>query len=431
MPPKGATGGPRTAQSATLSELARRLATGDVTAEPAFWRMVEETGTPLVEPAPDVPGSSVVTFVARESDPDVEVLLFANRVTEPEYYQRSVLRPLPGSAVRYLSLLASDEWRCQYTLGRAPGTLTETGLEMVRRSLAAGSQVPRATLERWWGAHGNAAADPFHRRQGGWAQAVTDASWVELPGAPPAPRLARLPDAEQRLQRFDFAGSALSGSRDVWLYTPPPAPASDRREPGLLVLTDGQDWAQDGLIAALLDEPIVSGALPPLTAVLVATPLGVTRTRDLACSPTFVDSLHAEVLPWLVDAQRRFPPARTIIAGASLGGLTAAYAAMRLPQRFGNVYSQSGSFWWPTVTDPREEPAWLNRCFAALPRLDIRFRLEVGLHERAILGPTRHLRDVLLAKGYQLSYEEVDGGHDRLWWTAHLVPGLHALTRDW
>lgn len=48
-----------------------------------------------------------------------------------------------------------------------------------------------------------------------------------------------------------------------------------------------------------------------------------------------------------------------------------------------------------------------------------------------MLGATRHLRDVLVAKGYELSYEEIDGGHDRLWWAATLQRGLAALTHDW
>ncbi len=437
LPPKGKDLGPRLAVSPTIERLAARVAAGEVSAAFEFWDSVSAAGTPLLEDAPGSPRERIVTFVARESDPAVEVVLFANRITDPEFYDRSVLRAVPGTDVRYLSILAGDEWRCQYTLGCAPGELSPRGAEMVERSLAAGSQVSREVLEHWWGAQGNAVPDPFQRREGRWAEGLVRGSWVELPAAPAAPRVTLLVDAAARLKRRVFSSAAFGGDREIWLYTPPAVSAgaaarAAEREPGLLVLTDGEEWARDGIIAALLDGPIAAGELPPLTVVMIAAGDMRQRTQDLACSSAFVDALHEELLPALVDgATTRFSADRTILAGASLGGLTAAYGAMRLPQRFGLVYSQSGSFWWPTVTDPREEPAWLNRCFATLPKLPLRFRIEVGLHERVMLAATRHLRDVLVAKGYELSYEEIDGGHDRLSWAATLPRGLAALTHDW
>jgi len=38
--------------------------------------------------------------------------------------------------------------------------------------------------------------------------------------------------------------------------------------------------------------------------------------------------------------------------GSSPGGLAATYAAYRHPEMFGNVLSQSGSYWWTPPTDP-------------------------------------------------------------------------------
>ena len=45
----------------------------------------------------------------------------------------------------------------------------------------------------------------------------------------------------------------------------------------------------------------------------------------------------------------------------------------------------------------------------------------------AILEPSRHMRDVLLAKGYQVHYRENVGGHDYLSWRGSLADGLIAL----
>jgi enterochelin esterase-like enzyme len=45
----------------------------------------------------------------------------------------------------------------------------------------------------------------------------------------------------------------------------------------------------------------------------------------------------------------------------------------------------------------------------------------------AILETTRHLRDVLLAKGYAVQYVQYPGGHDALSWRGLLPEALIAL----
>ena len=44
-----------------------------------------------------------------------------------------------------------------------------------------------------------------------------------------------------------------------------------------------------------------------------------------------------------------------------------------------------------------------------------------------MLGTNRELRDVLLLKGYPVTYSEVDGEHDNFWWGGSLADGLVAL----
>jgi len=68
----------------------------------------------------------------------------------------------------------------------------------------------------------------------------------------------------------------------------------------------------------------------------------------------------------------------------------------------------------------------------------VRFYLQIGLLEglsTARLGsPTmliasRHLRDVLQAKGYTVQLQEINGGHDFFNWQAALPDGLTALLK--
>src|SRR4029078_12901254 len=115
-----------------------------------------------------------------------------------------------------------------------------------------------------------------------------------------------------------------------------------------------------------------------------------------------------ELLPWVREHYHvTSEPSQTTVGGASYGGLAATCIAMKQPEIFGNVLSQSGSFWWKP--DNEEKYEWLTRQFVASPKLPLRFYLQIGLLENlstarpdspTMLVAPRHLRDVLKAKGY-------------------------------
>lgn len=430
IPPKGRRAGPQLGESQVIVELKAALAAGRSGALDEFWESVIRVGTPLVEDAPGDNGAMLVTFVARESDPALDVVVLANRVTEPDAYDSSVLRPIADTDLRYLTVRMRSDWRGSYGIGRVPSAgpvdLPEHAREMIESSVRIGSPAPRIDLERWFGAMANAGPDPLQKRQGHWEAYVAEGSWVSLPDAPPARVTVRPEGPAGTLRETRFTSRLLGNERPVWTYVTAGTEAAEDR--WLLVLTDGAAWAKGGAIGAVLDEPCATGELPPMTVVMIDAIDVPTRTRELACSQEFVDAVTKELLPALPEVGDRRVPERTIIAGSSLGGLTAAYAVMRAPETFGNAYSMSGSFWWPSTTVLGEEPAWLSRCYAVAPKLPARFRLEVGLQEQGLLGFTRHMRDVLQAKGYEVSYSEFNGGHDRLCWVAGFAEGLKQLT---
>ena len=84
--------------------------------------------------------------------------------------------------------------------------------------------------------------------------------------------------------------------------------------------------------------------------------------------------------------------------GHIAGGLAAAFVALRHSEVFGNVVSQSGAF-----------AGSLNRT--------VEYAVE----------STRHLRDVLLARGYQVQNQQFVAGHDGLSWRGALADGLIEL----
>ena len=93
-------------------------------------------------------------------------------------------------------------------------------------------------------------------------------------------------------------------------------------------------------------------------------------------------------------------PARTVLAGQSLGGLAATHAGLHASHRFGLILSQSGSFWWPGGPRVSFGGDALIDEYAAAPRVPVRFFQEAGSNEREVLDQNRRLRDLLRERGY-------------------------------
>ena len=122
--------------------------------------------------------------------------------------------------------------------------------------------------------------------------------------------------------------------------------------------------------------------------------------------------------------------------------LAATYAALRRPEGFGNVLCQSGDFSWAPdhihvmgrLADATTETGWLAKEFIRRPKLPIRFYLDAGTFEvdqygtgGMVLETSRQMRDGLLAKGYEVHYQQFVGDHDYLSWRGTLAGGLLAL----
>jgi enterochelin esterase family protein len=96
------------------------------------------------------------------------------------------------------------------------------------------------------------------------------------------------------------------------------------------------------------------------------------------------------------------------------------------------------SIWFVLVVGPKPEryaePKFLAKESVNSPKLPLRFYMDAGSFEvdlngagGAILKPSRHMRDVLLAKGYAVRYQENVAGHDYLSWRGSPADGLIAL----
>lgn len=380
--------------SPRLMALARKVKAGNRAALKLFWEEVQGK-TPLVEPVPGDDQLRRVTFLWRGGAEASEVRLDGN--FPPDSQDAPLLR-LTNTDVWFLTLRLPATSRFTYGFKR-PGK--------------------RLIL------------DPLNPLK------FRSSSVAELPAAPPQTWTVIQPDVPKgTVTPEKLKSENLKEERSVAIYTPPGYDPKNGSY-GLLILFDGQDYRGPMPIPTILDNLLAAKKIRPLVAILVDNLSEESRIRDLECYPPFADFLAKELVPW---ARQRYrfsaEPERTIVGGVSLGGLNAAYCALRYPEVFGNVLSQSGAFsYFPDWDDQEENDTspfgWLIRQFVTTRKLPIRFYLEAGLFENdcpeTLLAQNRRMRDVLEAKGYSVVYSEFAGGHEFLSWRGSVADGLIAL----
>lgn len=410
-----------------VERLAARLSAAAGEAERAelareFWSDVERRGgTPLIEPLDGDPDHRAVTFLWRGHRATRQVLLLADRLADRDRLAASRLHHLPGTDIWHLAYRLRADHRGSYRMaadispGPPPGS--PALLQQLLRSLSA-----------------HAAPDPLNPRRmpGRWH--ARDSSVFALPDAPEQPWAGRREGiARGRVERHRLPHGVLRAERDVWAYLPPGgAQLPPGAELPVLVLCDGDMWFGRLDFQDTLDALIADGAVPPLAVLAPDAVDNATRRRELGPHDAFVGFLADEVLTW---AAGRWPlttdPARTVVAGQSLGGMAALYAGLTRPGCFGAVLAQSASLWWRPGIAPRvpKSPVsgapWLaNRFRSGARRDDLRVHLDVGLHEGAMVDYSRALYGVLGERGYAATLSEFNGGHDYACWRGCLADGL-------
>jgi enterochelin esterase family protein len=363
--------------------------------------------SPIVEPYPNHPDESLVTFVFRSKQPYVGAFITTEDQEEP-------LVKIGDSNLWYVSVRVPTDSRFDYgfIVADGPPDLTEKPGNPDKRFLA---------MQR----------DPNNPLIHG------DKSRVELPGAPPQRWIGQHPDAPKgKLEDIAIDSTRLKEKRKVLVYLPP-AYDPTKHYP-LLIAFDGEKYGMEPRnteipLPTILDNLIAAHEIPPVVAALVASESLDKRLHDLACSDPFSHFVVDELIPKMrADFHAGLKPADVTLTGSSLGGLMSSFIAFHHPDVIGNVLSQSGSYWWFPGWPERDLPSTtegnqLAREIAATSKKSINFYLEAGIFEHSILHTNRHLRDVLVAKGYRVTYREFHGGHDYLMWRGSISDGLIAL----
>ncbi|QDT52634.1 Enterochelin esterase [Caulifigura coniformis] len=405
---------PSSLESPRLQRLASSV--DDPGAVEEFWQERRREGGPIVEYSDALPSlgkeTALVTFLWRGAKRGV-------RLFGAPSNDHDDMSHLARTDVWYRSYQVPASARIGYKL--APDVPELDASATVRR---------RAILA-------TAQRDPLNPKSfaaDGAEDVFAGESLLELRDAPAAEWLTPPADAPRgEVTRHRLASTVLGNERNIFLYRPNDSRGDTAN--GLVVCFDGEKCVDEMQVPAVLDALIAAKKIPPTAAILIGNPSTQTRSAELPPNRAFISFLSEELMPWAASQKVSADASRTVLTGASYGGLAAAYYSLELPQLFGNASCQSGSFWWSPGSGPgREagEPGWLNREFASRSRVPVKFYLEAGTFEvsqrsAGILPMTRHLRDVLTAKGYDVQYAEYAGGHGYVYWRHTFANGLIAL----
>jgi len=297
--------------SPTIAALRAQLADGNIAVLDQFWQHIADHGAPIIEPITNDANHALVTFVWR-GDPDLKHVVVIGGIAGEDTVGNELLH-LPNTDLWYRTYRVRNDTRTTYFF-------------------SPNDPLVPMTDERWeatwlaWVRGGNLRIDPFNANV-----LWSEESILTLPGAPPEAWLASQPDVPaDTVDEHRFQSTLLENERTVWVYRPPGF--NPHQEPyGWALFFDGDGYRYVPT-PTILDNLIAAGRIPPLVAIFVANASYEERRQALSCNRQFNRFLLEELLPW---ARPRYhltdDPQRTIVAGASYGGLAAAYAAFQHP----------------------------------------------------------------------------------------------------
>ena len=234
----------------------------------------------------------------------------------------------------------------------------------------------------------------------------------------------------------------LDNCRDIITYLPPSYDTDARRYP-VIYMHDGQNLFDE--VTSFAEEWGVDNTMDALGLVgLEAIVVGIFNTgahRLNEYSP-FADAedrggegdryldFIVDTLKPRIDADFRTQPERdhTLIAGSSMGGLISLYAFFRRPDVFGKAGIMSPSLWFADRA--------IFPFVEAAPFKPGKIYLDVGtLEGKTTVADVRHLRELLLRKGYRrhrdLVYvEDRNAGHSEAAWRQRLHFAIDFLLRE-
>ncbi len=225
-------------------------------------------------------------------------------------------------------------------------------------------------------------------------------------------------------------GRVVQIERKIWT-----APSVVPRPGKAVIFLDAELYLERVEAAQVVEQLQRDGTILPIATAYVSHNSAADRHIDSTCQMDYATFIAKDVHQWV----REWSPDVTeiVLAGLSLSGLAAAFAATRFTSAFAATICQSPSFWWEGGRFGKE----LGPAIEPRPRIWVC----VGDHETDVnvshppSGLFQGMTQVqgcdagvaaLRQNGYSVSYRTYAGGHDPKCWREDLMLALPWACRN-
>jgi iron(III)-salmochelin esterase len=374
-----------------------------------FWDLIGRFGSPLRE----LDGVRT-TFVWRDMGGNAPMHLYMNRITDKQNYDLGLMKQVPGTDIHVRTLELSPTHTASYgfQLAADEGERRDGPPPLDHYPTYLDPHNPRALVRD--GIHGLSLFEgplvPFRREWDFESADITGSLFSE--------------EVE--------VGGAL---RRLWLYLP--AESGDGPLP-LMTLFDAETWFGRLHLPVALEKAAAEGKIPPMAVLGIAHVDRADRVASLSANEEFLAEVFGPATIWAVAhaASRGTTfagPEGQIIAGQSLGGLSALVSVLREPERYRYAIAASPSLWWEpggerTPADLGSRTVdWLTGQFGKEPQGGTRVLLSAGVREGLSVPRAHLLEQTMRYRGWDAGINVYDGGHDFAWWRVALIDDLQRI----
>jgi enterochelin esterase family protein len=238
-------------------------------------------------------------------------------------------------------------------------------------------------------------------------------SQLSMPDYAPPGEIEENPDIPHGTV-FDttITSSFLNNTRDLKIYTPPGYETHPDKYYPVIILHDGLAQYTIGHLTHVLDNLIAEYRMQQIIAVFVPP---VNRDPEYAFDQTaeFEMFIVDELMP-LLEAHYRIleDPASRAMSGSSFGGLISTQICYNNPEEFGLCAPMSPAY-WPNLNE-------VMRSVLNGPQKSIKFYIDWGKYEPAIMIDGHILKEHLEMTGYEFTWNQWNEGHNPSNWRAHM-----------
>lgn len=328
-----------------------------------------------------------------------------NRITEKQNHDLGLMRHVPGTDVWVRTLPLSPTYRGGYSF------------QLMTDEEPAGPRSDYCGI-----------SDPFFAES---LDVDEEGRGTSLLSGPLAPN-----QEHWSVPGFTAPGTILSTYlEDVDLQIYAYLPALSTQPCRLLTLFDAESWFFKFDLPQALERTVFDG-MEPVAVLGIVNRDNEHRQQQLKANAEFLDKVKTAGEAWIrreaEEAGVVLDPAENIIAGQSLGGLSALYAGLLSPGHYSSIIAQSPSLWFSP--DPGSTPrdlinpshGWLTEQYYRAKALPKHIILNVGVREGEMVNKAHMLSMALKVRDVEHELHVYDGGHDWAWWRVALLEHLGA-----